>query len=84
LAYDIIYDVKVIKQLKKLDKSVALMILTEIESFAKNPLLTKIKKLKTSFDGAYRLRINNYRVIFYQEENMMLVSKIAHRKDVYL
>ena len=84
MAYDIVYDSKVIKQLKKLDRSVALMILNEIESFASNPVLTKIKKLKTPFDGAYRLRINDYRVIFYHEENMMLVSKIAHRKDVYL
>ena len=84
MAYDIVYDSKVIKQLKKLDRSVALMILNEIESFASNPVLTKIKKLKTPFDGAYRLRINDYRLIFYHEENMMLVSKIAHRKDVYL
>ena len=84
MAYDIVYDSKVIKQLTKLDRSVALMILNEIESFASNPVLTKIKKLKTPFDGAYRLRINDYRAIFYQEENMMLVSKIAHRKDVYL
>ena len=84
MAYDIVYDSKVIKQLTKLDRSVALMILNEIESFASNPVLTKIKKLKTPFDGAYRLRINDYRVIFYHEENMMLVSKIAHRKDVYL
>ena len=84
MAYDIVYDSKVIKQLKKLDKSVALMILNEIESFASNPVLTKIKKLKTPFDGAYRLRINDYRVLFYHEENMVLVSKIAHRKDVYL
>ena len=84
MAYDIVYDSKVIKQLKKLDRSIALMILNEIESFASNPVMTKIKKLKTPFDGAYRLRINDYRVIFYHEENMMLVSKIAHRKDVYL
>jgi len=84
LAYDIVYDSKVIKQLKKLDKSIALMILNEIESFATNPVLTKIKKLKTPFDGAYRLRINDYRVIFYHEDNLMLISKITHRKDVYI
>jgi len=84
LAYDIEYDPKAVKELKKLDKSVALSLLDGIEEFANNPLLSKIKKLKTPFDGAYRLRIGNYRVIFYQEENLMLISKIAHRKDVYL
>lgn len=84
LAYDIVYDPKVLKQLKKLDKEIAFLILDGIESFASNPVLTKIKKLKTPFDGAYRLRIGDYRVIFYHEENLMLISKVAHRKDVYM
>ena len=78
------YDPKVLKQLKKLDKGIASMILDEIESFASSPILTKINKLKTPFDGAYRLRIGDYRVIFYHEDNLMLISKIAHRRDVYL
>jgi len=84
LAYDIEYDPKAVKQLEKLDKSIASSLLDGIEDFAKNPVLTKIKKLKTPFDGAYRLRIGDYRVVFYQENNLMLISKIAHRKDVYL
>lgn len=83
MAYEIFYDPKALKQLRKLDKSTAVTILDGIEAFACNPVLTKIKKLKTPFDGAYRLRIGNYRVIFYHEENVMLVSKVAHRKDVY-
>jgi len=83
LAYNIRYDPKAMKQLSKLDKPVARMILEEIEAFADNPVITKIKKLKTPFDGAYRLRIGDYRVIFYLEEELMLISKIAHRKEVY-
>lgn len=82
--YNIEYDPKALKQLKKLDKSVAEFLLDGIEEFASNPVLTKIKKLKTPFDGAYRLRIGDYRVIFYQENELMLISKIAHRKDVYI
>lgn len=84
MAYDIEYDPKAVKQLSKLDKSIASSLLDGIEDFANNPVLTKIKKLKTPFDGAYRLRIGDYRVVFYQEDNLMLISKIAHRKDVYL
>ncbi|OHE07485.1 MAG: plasmid stabilization protein [Sulfurimonas sp. RIFOXYD12_FULL_33_39] len=67
-----------------MDKSVASKILDGIEEFASNPVLTKIKKLKTPFDGAYRLRIGDYRVLFYQENELMLISKIAHRKEVYI
>ncbi len=84
MVYNIEYDPKAVKQLQKLDKSIASKILDGIEEFATNPILTKIKKLKTPFDGAYRLRIGDYRVIFYQENDLMLISKIAHRKEVYI
>lgn len=84
LAYNIEYDPKAFKQLQKLDKSIALELLDGVEEFASNPVLTKIKKLKTPFDGAYRSRIGAYRVVFYQENDLMLISKIAHRKDVYI
>lgn len=83
MAYDIEYDPKAIKQLQKQNPSIAKELLDGIEEFASTPILTKIKKLKTPFDSAYRLRIGNYRVIFYQEDNLMLISNIAHRKEVY-
>ena len=84
MAYKIEYDPKAVKQLKKLDKSIATDILDCIEQFATTPVLTKIKKLKTPFDGAYRLRCGDYRIVFFQEDKLMLISKIAHRKQVYL
>ncbi len=82
--YNIQYDPKALKQLKKLDKYEASKILDGLESYASNPISFKIKKLKTPFDGAYRLRIGDYRVIFYQEDDLTLISRIAHRKQVYL
>jgi mRNA interferase RelE/StbE len=78
------YDPKAIKQLKKLDKTIASNILDGIKEYFNNPTITKIKKLKTPFCGAYRLRIGDYRVIFYQENDLVLISKIAHRKQVYI
>ena len=84
MAYNIQYDPKAIKQLQKLDKSIAKQLLDGIKEFAITPVLTKIKKLKTPFDGAYRLRIGDYRVVFYQENDLMLISRIAHRKEVYI
>ena len=83
MKYKIEYDSKVLKELKKLDKFVAIGILKDIESFFLNPVPTSIKKLKTPFDGAYRLRLGQYRVIFYEENELILISKIAHRKKVY-
>lgn len=84
MVYDIQYDPKSVKQLKKLDKQVAIKILDSIEEYAKYPKAKKTIKLKTPFDGAYRLRSGNYRVIFYVEDDLMLISKIAHRKEVYI
>ena len=83
MAYDLEYDPKAFKQLQKLNPVIAKELLDGIEAFGNTPVITKIKKLKTPFDGAYRLRIGDYRVIFYQEGNLMLVSKIAHRREVY-
>ena len=84
MGYNIEYDPKAVKQLQKLNKYEASKILDGIESYANNPIKTKIKKLRTPFEGAYRLRIGDYRVVFYEEESLMLISKIAHRKQVYL
>ena len=84
MGYKIEYDPKAVKQLQKLNKHEASKILDGIEAYALDPIKTKIKKLKTPFDGAYRLRIGDYRVVFYEEEWLMLISKIAHRKQVYL
>ncbi len=84
MEYSIEYDPKAVKELKKLEKSIVRNILSKIEEYAKNPNSTKIKKLKTPFDGAYRLRVGDYRVIFYQEDELILISKVAHRKQVYL
>ncbi|NKQ40645.1 MAG: type II toxin-antitoxin system RelE/ParE family toxin [Sulfurovum sp.] len=84
MAYEIKYDPKAVRQLQKLNKHEATKILDGIEAYSSDPIKTKIKKLKTPFDGAYRLKIGDYRVIFYEEEDLMLISKIAHRKQVYL
>lgn len=83
MAYSIQYDPKVLKQLTKIDKKDVKDILDKIERFSEEPVLTQIKKLRTPFDGAYRLRVGNYRVVFYIENDLMLISKIAHRKNVY-
>lgn len=82
--YNIQYDPKAIKQLQKLNKQIASQILDDIKDYFKNPIITKTKKLKTPFEGAYRLRLGDYRVIFYEEDELILISKIAHRKDVYI
>ncbi len=75
------------KELKKLDivaqKSIKekLILLTENPDVLKN----NIKALKGEYKGKFRLRIKEYRVIFQvkDEELIILVVRIGHRKEVY-
>lgn len=41
-----------------------------------------IKKLK-GFDDLYRLRVNDYRVIFNQNYDIIKIIKIGSRGDIY-
>ena len=58
-----------------------LLILCENEELLKN----NIKPLKGKYKGKYRLRVGNYRIIYEKFENelIILVIRIAHRKEVY-
>lgn len=58
--FNIEYVQKVLKQLKKLNKSIASEVFNCIEQYSATPMPTKTQKLKTSFDGAYRLRYSDY------------------------
>jgi mRNA interferase RelE/StbE len=52
----------------------------------KNPFYgTNIKKLKGKYDGVYRYRLGNYRLFYVvdQEKVIVIVTTIAHRKNVY-
>ena len=40
-----------------------------------------VKKLKGQ-DGA-RLRVGDYRIIFYQESDNIVVTDVGHRRDIY-
>ena len=55
-----------------------------ILSLADEPRPTGVRALAGQ-DSLYRLRIGNYRIIYkiLDEDLMILVVKIGHRKDVY-
>lgn len=87
--YRLIYTNSAQKDLKRIDKGQALSILRKIDEYAKlaNPLL-KAKKLKGFDIDTYRFRIGDYRAIFRLDNKtgnivILVVLKIAHRKEVY-
>ena len=44
--------------------------------------IKNLKKMK-GFSNPYRIKIKDYRLCFYLNENKIELEKIAHRKDVY-
>ena len=83
--YKVVYLDQVEEDLRKLDKSIAKKILVRIESYlAKDPKgLGKL--LKGEFDGYWRYRWGDYRVIYKisEQEILIIILRISHRKFVY-
>jgi mRNA interferase RelE/StbE len=85
LGFKVVYLDQVEQDLKKLDRSVIRKILARIETYlAKDPKALG-KPLKGEFQGYWRYRWGDYRVIYKisEREILILVLRISHRKDVY-
>lgn len=75
------------KEFKKLDSVVQKRIKKKLLLLVENPEILKnnIKALKGEHQGKFRLRINQYRVIFQIKENKLIITiiRIGHRKEIY-
>ncbi len=84
MTYKIEFRPAVLKSLKQLPKRELIRIKNKITNLCQNlpdPTTTKMKG-NNSF---HKVRIGNYRIIYeiYNEELIILIIKIGHRKDVY-
>jgi len=72
-----------IKEIKKLPSKDLKKILAKISSLADNPRPKGCVKL--SADEKYRIRIGVYRILYEIKDKLLviIVVKVAHRKDVY-
>ena len=71
------------KELQRIDKKERTRIISAIDKLTDNPHLGKV--LKGEFTGLRRIRAGNYRVIYEINEGevLILVLRIAHRKQAY-
>ncbi len=83
MKYQIRYEPKARKQLKKIPNKDVLRINEAVNRLAYNPFLGK--KLKGELMSYYSLRVWPYRIIYeiYHSLLLILVVQIVHRKDVY-
>ncbi len=76
--------VKQLKTIARSDKQSALLILTKIEQYAKDPKsITNLKILKGKLATFKRIRAGNFRIIFDTENNVLNIYQIKHRKEAY-
>jgi len=71
------------KEIAKLPKLHLKRIIEKIQLLSINPRPDGCKKL--SADEKYRIRVGDYRILYTIEDNQLIiyVVKIGHRKDVY-
>ena len=82
--YSIVIHKQVIKDLKKIDKTIADIILSKIELLPDDPFPGNSRKIVNS-DMTYRLRVNDYRIIYQvdKKNKEICILYIRHRKDAY-
>jgi len=72
-----------VKELKRINKPDRTRIIHAIDQLPASPWIGK--SLKGELSGLRRIRVGDYRVVYeiYDQQVMILVVRIAHRKDVY-
>ena len=87
MAWTIKFDNRALKELSKLDKPVQKEIIKYLrEKIATSENPKKIgKPLSANLSGLWRYRVRDYRIICNIEEKrlIVLVVRLAHRKQVY-
>ena len=76
-----------VEELSRIDPIWQKRILNKIKILSADPknLANNIKKLKGKYRDYYRLRVGDYRVIYSQENDrlIIIIIRIGHRKEIY-
>ncbi len=84
VSYRIIWRNSASKELYGLERKIICKIISKVEELAVEPFPYGIKKLKGT-KHTYRLRIEQYRIIYSVISKVLVVEVIhvGHRKDIY-
>lgn len=84
MAYKIAYHPLVIKEdINCLPANMRDRIREAIEQRILRDPLQAGKPLRQSLKGHRKMRVGDYRIIYRLEQNLVIILKIGHRKDVY-
>jgi mRNA interferase RelE/StbE len=76
------YKASVFRELRRLDRPVANRIIEKIEQELTSHDVRPIP-LTGPFEGLYKLRVGDYRVIYALSSASVSILRIAHRREVY-
>ena len=87
--YKVIYSKNSVKDLRKLDRVVALRIVRKILFFSKQKdVFISAKPLIGLGENKFRFRIGDYRAIFTVDRSgkihILMILNIKHRKEIYI
>lgn len=83
--YNVVYSDRAEEDLKLIDKATARKIMDRVKNYlAQNPKSLG-EPLKGDFSGYWRYRWGDYRVIYMiaEEEILIVVLQVGHRKEIY-
>jgi mRNA interferase RelE/StbE len=85
MAYTIIFNPAVRRQVRSLPGWVNERLRQRIEALAADPHGPGTKALSAEFRGMHRLRVGDYRVIYHVDEpaKTLTIMRIGHRSHVY-
>lgn len=81
MTYKIKFEKRAFQELNKLDQMISRRILRSIKELKENFHTKDVKRLKGQDN--YRLRVGNYRVLFYIKNDLIRILKVGHRKSIY-
>ncbi len=88
MRYKVEYTKTAVKQLKKMDKKIAALILSYIENKLVNCENPRVmgKALQENLDDKWRYRVGDYRILAKIEDEKVIITvvEIGHRRDIYL
>ena len=72
-----------LKDLEKIDKPVRKRILEKLGWYARHFDVIVPEPLSGDFEGTYKFRIGDWRVIYVIENEVLLVHFVGHRREIY-
>lgn len=83
--YKAVWHEEALQDLKQLDKARQKAIIEKVKTYLVKDPLNIGKPLQKQFKGLYRLRFDDYRIIYAvdRENTKVIITRVGHRKEVY-